>query len=406
MPTILQHLDKYVDKMKKKVNNKVNGSNDKSKSDKSKSNKSDFKKSDKNAYWDNNDKPKRKKSVGETILTLFFWLLGGVLIIGSIILMNANMIFLIRKAICSNSNKKCKINGETPEKANKFLDTLFPTNCCEYPYGEDDNCPCNDPYKWTMEELEQIEKAQGLSGGKEQYGGLEIKLNKNCGTSFPYDKFSYGEDKRKFGRGYVNWFVNSLAITQTDLNSHLTNFLKSDKLSNINEHVLILLLITIIPLLLTFTYIYTFGKLIWEQVRGLWKVIEEGDGLGRFITAILIILSCFLVIGCNWMVSISNVFSVFYKFLIYPLRKDRQEVKNIVREHIGLLTLLFALIFTIAVVAGLPSDRWAITAKITVIICFIAMLWHGKGEIWNMIKGIFEAIGSLFTIDMETCKRN
>ena len=70
MRDILHHLDRHLDKIKKKVNHKIDRISHHSKFDTS-----NYKKSDKNSYWDNNAKPKRKRGAGELILTLFFWIL-------------------------------------------------------------------------------------------------------------------------------------------------------------------------------------------------------------------------------------------------------------------------------------------------------------------------------------------
>ena len=399
MPGILHHLDKYVDKMKKKVNKKINRISHNSKFDTS-----NFKKSDKNSYWDNNDKPKRKKGVGEVLLTLFFWLLGGVLVIGTVMFANANIIFLIRKAICSKSeqSEKCKIEGETHDEANKFLDNLFPINCCKLPFGEDMNCPCNDPNKLTMDEVKELDNAtseqiNAMEQNKQNGGDIspDKKLMSSCSATFPYDKFSYGKDKDKFGKKYINWFLKSLANTEIKLNTHLIGILKSRRLNGIDESVLMILVGTIFPLLLLFTYVYTFGRLVWEQVNGFISEVKAGE----ILTSIAIICSCFIGLGANWVISIFNVLSVSYKFLISPWLKNKPGVKNVINNHKEMLTALFALIFTIAVVVGLPSDREYIMAKITVALLFLKTtlipgldkLWKSKGEFFKLIGQIFNS---------------
>jgi len=384
MPGILHHLDKYVDKMKKKANKKIDRISHNSKFDTS-----NFKKSDKNSYWDNNDKPKRKKGAGVIIPTLFFWLLGGVLVIGTVMFANANIIFLIRKAICSkpDQSNKCKIEGETPDEANKFLDNLFPTNCCKLPFGEDMNCPCTDPNKLTKGEVEMMEINKQIQTGGDI--SPDKKLMSSCSPTFPYDKISYGKDKDKFGKKYINWFLKSLANTEIKLNTHLIGILKSRRLNSIDESVLMILVGTIFPLLLLFTYVYTFGRLVWEQVNGFISEVKAGE----ILTSIAIICSCFIGLGANWVISIFNVLNVYYKFLISPWLKNKSGVKNVINNHKDMLTALFALIFTIAIVVGLPSDREYIMAKITVALLFLKTtlipgldkLWKNKGEFFKLI---------------------
>ena len=176
MPDILHHLDRYVDKMKKKVNNKIDRIGHNSKFDTA-----DFKKSHKNSYWDNNDKPNRKKSRGETMLRLFLTLLIVISIICVIMFLNANILFLIKIA------------------SPAFIDKMFPTNCNAPPFGTKSTCMCPPCHKWSDEEVKAIEQKLEIENADAGVGGgLSCKPK----GEFPYDQFdNAGEGiKEQIGR--------------------------------------------------------------------------------------------------------------------------------------------------------------------------------------------------------------
>ena len=343
MPGLLHHLDKYMDKMKKKVNHKIDKIGHNSKFDTT-----DFKKSDKDSYWDNNDKPKRKKSMAETLLFLLLTLSIVISIICFIMFLNVNIVFLIKVA------------------SPAFIAKMFPTDCNKPPYGTASNCMCPP--------------CDGESGKESSFLGGASSCRPS--SEFPYNHYDKANDGVK--EQYVNWLLKSLAHTQMGLNTHITWLLSM--LNRLDERILILLGLLIL-IILPLVFFYTFFIIIKNQIRGVFSLDNN------IITKIVIILTSLIVLGADQFISLYNMMALGAKLTIYPWWAEngekRPDIKNIWAKHLGLIKAIFGLAFVIAVIMVPFKNEYRALKWVILLWFLIPLLIHLFIYIKDILGGLW-----------------
>jgi len=369
MPGLLHHLDKYVDKMKKNVNHNIDKLGHNSKFDTT-----DFKKSHKNSYWDNNDKPQRKKSMGESLLALFLSLIIIISIICAIIFVNANIIFLVKVA------------------SPAFIKKMFPVDCNKPPYGTEEKCMCPPCDKWDSSEVKEIERKLDIENKEAGVGGGAPTCKPK--GAFPYDKFEKTDEGIK--EQYINWFIKSLAYTQIGLNSQIKWFLS--KLEHVDERIL-MLVGSLILIILPIVFFYTLFILIKNQLGGFFSV-DNIFSVDNWIAKIIMFFTFFIVVGADQFVSLYNMVAIAAKLTLYPWwaenGEQRPAIKNIWARHLGLIKIVFGLAFVIAVLAA-PLKKEYRALK------WVILLWFLIPLIIHLIIYIKDIMGGMWG-QSATCK--
>ena len=369
MPGLLHNLDKYVDKMKKNVNHKIDKLGHNSKFDTS-----DFKKSHKNSYWDNNDKPKRKKSMGENLLTLFLTLIIVISIICAVIFVNSNVIFLVKVA------------------SPAFMKEMFPSDCNKPPYGTEEKCMCPPCDRWDPAEIKALERKLTIENKEASVGGGAPSCKPK--GEFPYNHFEKADEGIR--EQYINWFLKSLAHTQMGMNSHIKWFIS--KLDRLDER-LLLIAGSLILIILPIVFFYTLFILIKNQIGGFFSV-NHFFSVDSWITKIIIFFTFFIVVGADQFVSLYNMVAVAAKLTLYPWwaenGEQRPAIKNIWARHLGLIKIVFGLAFVIAVLAA-PFKKEYSALKLVILLWFLIPL------IIHLIIYIKELLGGMWG-QGATCK--
>ena len=333
MLNLSQHLDRLTDKMKTKINSKIDkiGHNTKFET-------LTFKKSDKNSYWENNEKPKKKKTTAEVILSFVLSIFIGLIIISFVLFFNANFIFLLKIA------------------SSTFYNKAFPSNCNEPPFGTKSSNICDVNTKWTKQDAIAIntilERNEVSKGG----GESESSTCKKPGAGFPYSFLN--KNSSGIVDEYANWFLTSLANTDMKLNLYIKDILENKKFKNVPNEIMILIG-TLILTLLPIVGIFTFGSLIYNQIKLLFSQ--------SFVTIILICLTCLIVIGANCIITTFNIMKTWFSLVIYPAIADNWEnwpaIKKIISDEKIIIGYFLGLIFIISLLSTPLNKNYSAPVK-------------------------------------------
>jgi hypothetical protein len=353
MSNLIGHLDRLTDKLKKKVNNKIDrlGHNTKFET-------SNFKKSSKSSYWENNDKPKRIKSTAEIIVTLILTVVIGIIIISIVLFFNANLIFLIKIA------------------SPAFYKEAFPAACNEMSFDPKSGHPCNIEEKWNEKDVELLENA--LEFKPSTGGGNSCKKS---GAGFPYNFFN--KKSSGIGKEYINWFLTSLANTDMKLNSHVKGILENKMLKSVPNGIMIILGILILALL-PIVSIFTFWSLFSNQ---LWTAFEQEFGV-----IVLILITGFILLGTNCIISIFNILKIWFKLVLYPAVSDNwkhlPEIQTIMGNEKLVIGYFIGLVFVITLLST-PLNKYysgwvkGVTASVFALLVILHSLVY-LHHLWNL----------------------
>ncbi len=155
--------------------------------------------------YKNKDEPKIKKKDSQ-VLKIVLHALKLIIIVVLFFIFNGSIVFLIKEA------------------SDAVLNKILPSKCEEPPYGSKKVHPCKDPEGWTAAATKKIIKL--LEGGEDLPNYVQDEQSKdnignNCNIDASYPYKWYRKDPDDVLHNYVNWFLNSLAKTQTDLQGNI-----------------------------------------------------------------------------------------------------------------------------------------------------------------------------------------
>ena len=262
--------------------------------------------------YENNDEPKIKKK-GSQVLKIVLHALKLIIIVVLFFIFNGSIVFLIKEA------------------SDAVLNKILPSKCEEPPYGSRKVHPCKDPERWTVAATKKIIKL--LEGGEDLPNDLQdeqsndnIGNNCNIGASYPYKW--YRKDPDDVLHNYVNWFLNSLARTQTNLHGNIKGFMKWLNSTPFSTNsILIVISLIILVLVLPIIKLYTLFSLIIRQITTFWK---------HGIFAMILIIFTGLFIGIfDIIISSFNTLKIFFELAIKPLfnSEQRELIMNIVKRE-------------------------------------------------------------------------
>lgn len=260
--------------------------------------------------YKNSDEPKIKKKDRE-ILKIVLYALKLIIIVVLFFILNGSIVFLIKEA------------------SDAVLNKILPSKCEEPPYGSAKVHPCKDPEGWTKAATKKIIKL--LEGGEDlpdyvQHEKSKDNIGNNCniGASYPYKWYRKNPDGVL--HNYLNWFLNSLAKTQTDLHGNIKKIMKWLNTTPFSTNS-ILISISLIMLLFALPIIklYILFSLIIRQITTFWK-----HGI---FAMILIIFTGFFIGIFDVIISSFNTLKIFFELAIKPLfdSEQREIIMNIVK---------------------------------------------------------------------------
>jgi hypothetical protein len=261
--------------------------------------------------YKNSDEPKIKKKDRGEVLKIVIHAIKLIVIAVLFFIFNGSIVFLIKEA------------------SDAVLNKILPSKCEEPPYGSAKVHPCKDPEGWTKSATKKIIKL--LEGGEDLPNYVEDEQSKdnignncNIGASYPYKW--YRKDPDDILHNYINWFLNSLARTQTNLHGSIKGFMKWLNSTPFSTNS-ILIVISLIMLLLVLPIIklYILFSLIIRQITTFWKH-------GVF-AMILIIFTGFFIGIFDIIISSFNTLKIFFELAIKPLfnSEQREIIMNIVK---------------------------------------------------------------------------
>jgi len=260
--------------------------------------------------YKNSDEPNIKKK-DRQVLKIVLYALKLIIIVVLFFILNGSIVFLIKEA------------------SDVVLNKILPSKCEEPPYGSVKVHPCKDPEGWTKAATKKIIKL--LEGGEdlpdyvqEEKSKDNIGNNCNIGASYPYKWYRKNPDGVL--HNYLNWFLNSLAKTQTDLHGNIKKIMKWLNTTPFSTNS-ILISISLIMLLFALPIIklYILFSLIIRQITTFWK-----HGI---FAMILIIFTGFFIGIFDVIISSFNTLKIFFELAIKPLfnSEQREIIMNIVK---------------------------------------------------------------------------
>jgi len=273
--------------------------------------------------YKNSDEPKIKKKDRE-VLKIVLHALKLIILTILFLTFNSSLVFLIKEA------------------SDALLNKIFPSKCEEAPYGSPKVHPCKDPEGWTKAATKRIIKL--LEGGEDLPNYVQDEQSKdnnsncNLGASYPYRWYRKNPDGVL--HNYLNWYLSSLAKTQTTLHKNIKDFIKwlSSKPFSTNS-ILIVISLVILLLALPIIKLYIFLSLIIRQITSFWK-----HGI---FAMILIIFTGFFIGIFDIIVSSFNTLKIFFELTIKPLfdKEQRAVIMNILKRENVIIGYIFGFMF-------------------------------------------------------------
>ena len=242
-----------------------------------------------------------------------------------IAIMNSNIIFLIRNAPYLSHNGK------------NLLDLWFPSDCKDTPYGSpNEKRPiCDNIYSSNNSNNERF-------SGNELFNKVHKQSNTHH-TSWPYTEYNGGDNINPLD-DYKNWFLVSLASTNTTTNRHIKDVLY---LISHNTNRFVLMIMSFIIFLVAGTMIIPsiiyYSSILFNQVTGIFNVNIFP------VTKIAILCTFLLFIWFNSLYSTYESICLLFKLTMYPLfMGGKSEIFNIMGENSDVLGFLIGLAFIIS----------------------------------------------------------
>lgn len=275
--------------------------------------------------YKNSDEPKIKSKKND-ILNIVLSAIKMIIMLLLFFLFNGSIVYLIKEA------------------SEKVLDNTLPSKCNEAPYGTNKVHPCEKG--WT--------ESMVLVAEKILKGGQNSESEKKCSNvRYPYKWYTNHVNGWFSGtfRSYLNWLIDSLAITQTNLHKHIKNIFRWIKGREIKGKPLFTngILMSISLFILSFSLLiikfYAFFSLIYRQIT---TSLKHGfvDGILPFPLIMMLFTSLFVGI-LDYFIGVIDSFKIFLTLTLVPLfnKEKREKIINIIRQENVVIGYVFGYAF-------------------------------------------------------------
>ena len=404
----------------------------------------------------NGDSVKQSKPVDNTPWPLIFLrnYIIGLLIVLPIFSINASIRFIIKEAK-ETMYPRTHPQQPAPKFSKSVLDIWFPSNCKEYPYGNETIDPCGDcAIKWfgkclTAKKLEQINenienvevqhkggggrRSRKMSGGRDavgvpakDIGWLQQMIDRvvfgptfSKNPEFPYNFYkdeNLEEDKSKCGpsawgggifRSYFNWIIRALALTNTGLYGNFKDLI--GKLKNIPDILMLFfgsLLLVVIPCI----FVYSLCGNILNHWTGVINLFEKVFSEGNIWVIFLILLTSITGInfGLDIIFALWAAFFTLIKIIIYPILTYPTKVKAGLIDMAPIIGFIIGGVWLIALLTtpldrGIGADAAKVTKIITAIFYGIIVI---IGILWKIYKWWKPSLKLLYIAEPSQRKRH
>lgn len=237
------------------------------------------------------------KNTGKQVLKIVLYSLKLIIQIMIFMLLNGSLVFFIKYA------------------GNAVLNKKLPSNCKAPPFGSAKDSPCDRGEHL----LNQI--INDVAGSDTDGSNIS-----NAGAGIPYKW--YRKDPQGIFQTYVSWYIHSLAIARTSVNSIIKSIMQwaNSTIFATNSILILTSLITFLFALPLIHFLLSF-LLIVKQVFTFWT-----HGILMFILSLCTI---YFVGSADLFISLFITFKIFFELTIKPffIPEQRKEILKIVRKE-------------------------------------------------------------------------
>lgn len=299
----------------------------------------------------NNSDYSKTKNTGRQVLKIVLSSLYLIIHIILFMLLNSSIVFFIKYAGDAVLNKK------------------LPSNCKAPPYGSANDSPCTSSGHLLDIIIDDIAGSDTDDGSN----------TNNAGAGIPYKW--YRKDPQGLFQTYISWFIHSLAITRTSINSIIKSIMRWIN-STIFATNSILILTSLIMLLFALPLIFflTIFLLIIKQVFTFWK-----HGILMFILSLCTI---FFIGIADISISMFTTLKIFFELTIKPffIAEQRKEILKILRKENTLIGYIFGFNFLLILWTIKMNKNIEYPIKIIpTVIFFLILIIHFIKYIHNIL---------------------
>ena len=293
----------------------------------------------------------------------------GIILMIVIVLINSNIIFMIKQA----SNINVGIN-----KTKELLDIWFPSDCTDYPFG----------VKGSPHICENSKNSEATINNTEAQKCGNSDCFKGNGT-FNYFYHNYLTDNKEPGwphnnftnnGGFSDWFLKAITSTDVGVNKWAKKVLMGAH--NLpSEFLMVIGAILILVILILNSFIQTFIMYIFNLFSNIETI--DGDGIMKyfFIIALCVVLIIPIIISIFY--SLWNTIKTIGKLIILPiLLGGHNGIIKILKENNNIIAYAFGLLIVLSSVQNLSSTTygWIIGGYI---LCILVHLFYILKTMYN-----------------------